>query len=191
MLITDAIVNLGSTGMGRVALPALARGPLRLGASGYGALSAAMGAGLLLGTITASRMPPTHRPFLVATLALLPTAPLVALLPYTGGWIPAAVVLIAAFSLIAIGNLLLLTGVQQWAPPQLLGRLTGTLMLASVGMMPVSVLLAGIVIRFTGPTAYFPLDAVTIVGAAAAQLGSRTWRHFDPQRETPTRLISA
>ena len=49
MLITDALINLGSTGMGRVALPALATGPMHLHATGYGALSAAMGAGLLLG----------------------------------------------------------------------------------------------------------------------------------------------
>ena len=46
MLITDAMLNLGSAGMGRVALPALAKGPFHLGAGGYGALSAAMGAGL-------------------------------------------------------------------------------------------------------------------------------------------------
>lgn len=63
MLVTDALVNVGSTGMGRVALPALARGPMHLHASGYGALSAAMGAGLLLGTILAASTPPVRRPF--------------------------------------------------------------------------------------------------------------------------------
>ena len=67
ILVTDALINLGSTGMSRVALPALARGPMHLHASGYGALSAAMGAGLLLGTITASSMPSARRPFLVSS----------------------------------------------------------------------------------------------------------------------------
>jgi predicted MFS family arabinose efflux permease len=185
MLITDALLNLGSAGMGRVALPALAKGPLHLGASGYGALSAAMGAGLLLGTLTASWLPPARRPLLIASLALLPVAPLVAAIPFARGWIAAAIIIVVAFILIAIANLLLITGLQQWAPPELLGRVTGVLMLASVGMLPLSVLLAGILIHLTGPTAYFPLDAATIVIAAAAQLSSPTWRRFDP-RNTPS-----
>lgn len=180
MLVTDALVNLGSTGMGRVALPALARGPMHLGASGYGALSAAMGAGLLLGTILAASIPSVRRPFYAYTLALLPTVPLIAAIPYGGGLIPAAAIIIAAFVLIASGNLLLITGLQQWAPPQLLGRLTGILMLASVGMMPISTLIAGFVIRVTSPRLYFPIDAATVAIAALAQLTSRTWRQFEP-----------
>lgn len=186
MLITDAMLNLGSAGMGRVALPALAKGPFHLGAGGYGALSAAMGAGLLLGTITASWLPPAHRPLLIASLALVPVAPLVAAIPFAGGWIAAAVILVLAFILIAIGNLLLITGLQQWAPPELLGRVTGVLMLASVGMLPISALLAGILVHLTGPTAYFPLDGATVLIAAGVQLSSPTWRHFDP-RCTPSR----
>jgi MFS family permease len=182
MLITDAMLNLGSAGMGRVALPALAKGPFHLGAGGYGALSAAMGAGLLLGTLAASSLPPARRPLLIASLALVPVAPLVAAIPFAGGWISAAIILVLAFILIAIGNLLLITGLQQWAPPELLGRVTGMLMLASVGMLPISVLLAGILIHLTGPTAYFPLDGATVLIAAAAQLSSPTWRHFEPQR---------
>jgi MFS family permease len=66
MLITDALLNLGSAGMGRVALPALAKGPLHLGAGGYGALSAGMGAGLLIGTISGSWLPSPRRPLLVS-----------------------------------------------------------------------------------------------------------------------------
>lgn len=181
ILITDALLNLGSAGMGRVALPALAKGPFHLGAGGYGALTAAMGAGLLLGTITGSRLRPARRPLLMATLALLPTAPLIAAIPYTGGWISAAILLTLAFVFIAIGNLLLTTALQQWAPPQLLGRVTGLLMLASIGVLPASVLLAGILIRLAGPTIYFPLDAVTVLIAATAQLTSPTWRRFDPR----------
>lgn len=184
MLVTDALVNLGSTGMGRVALPALARGPMHLGAGGYGLLSAAMGAGLLGGTVLAASMLSVRRPLYTYTLALLPAIPLVAALPYSGALIPTAAIIVAAFILIAIGNLLLITGLQQWAPPQLLGRLTGVLMLASVGMMPISTLIAGLVIHLTGPRLYFPLDAATITIAALAQLTSRTWRQFQPTSQT-------
>jgi hypothetical protein len=189
ILITDAVVNLGSTGLGRVALPALARGPMHLHASGYGALSAAMGAGLLLGTILASAIPSVRRPLLVYSLALLPTVPLLACLPYSGGLIPAILILVFAFTLIAIGNLLLITGLQQWAPPQLLGRLTGMLMLASVGMMPVSALVAGFAIHLIGPRLYFPLDAATVAIAALIQLGSPPWRRFEPTAPQPGRPL--
>ena len=182
VLVSDALLNLGSTGMSKVALPALAKGPLHLGATGYGVLSAAMGAGLLLGTLIASWLPPARRPLLTASLGLVPVAPLIAAIPYTGGWVSAAILLVLAFILVAIGNLLLITGLQQWAPPQLLGRVTGMLMLASVGMLPISVLLAGVLIHLTGPTAYFPLDAAAILIAAAVQLSSPTWRRFDPRR---------
>jgi predicted MFS family arabinose efflux permease len=154
---------------------------MHLHASGYGALSAAMGAGLLLGTIIAASMPSAHRPLLVSTLVLIPTVPLIAVLPYLGGgWVTAAIILILAFILIAIGNLLLITALQRWAPPELLGRLTGVLMLASVGMMPLSTLIAGVVVRFAGPRTYFPIGAATVGIAAIAQLTSRTWRRFEP-----------
>ena len=65
-------------------------------------------------------------------------------------------------------------------------------MLASFGMFPVSVLIAGIVIRVTGPAAYFPIAAGTVLIAAAAQLSSPRWRHFNPQHPpstTPSQLI--
>jgi hypothetical protein len=127
-------------------------------------------------------LPSARRPLLVASLTLLPTVPLIAVIPYAGGWLSAAFILVLAFVLVAIGNLLMVTGFQQWAPPQLLGRVTGMLMLASIGMLPVSVLLAGVVIHLVGPAAYFPLDASTVLIAAIVQLSSPTWRHFDPQR---------
>ncbi len=88
--------------------------------------------------------------------------------------------MLLAFVLIAIANVLMITGLQQWTPPQLLGRVTGLLMIANVGMLPVSVLLAGIVIRLISTSTYFVLDAASIVIAAAVGLSSPTLRHFEP-----------
>ncbi|MGH2871260.1 MAG: hypothetical protein ACRDL5_02225 [Solirubrobacteraceae bacterium] len=146
-----------------------------------------MGAGLLFGTISSSWLPSARRPLLIASVALLPTAPLIAAIPYAGGWQSAAFILALAFVLVAIGNLLMSTGLQRWAPPRMLGRVTGMLMLASFGMLPVPVLLAGVLIRLAGPAGYFPLDAATILIAAIAQLRSATWRHFDPGTRQPRR----
>jgi MFS family permease len=178
MLLTDALINLCSTGMGRVALPALAKDTFHLGAGGYGAMSACLGAGLLIGTLVATRMPPIRKPLLASTLTLLPCIPLLAILPETGRWQIAAGVLILAFVPLAIGNLLTITALQQWAPPGTLGRVTGLLMLASMGMLPISVLLAGVVIHLAGVAFYFAISAATLTLAAAIELRSTTWRSF-------------
>jgi hypothetical protein len=58
-------------------------------------------------------------------------------------------------------------------------------MLASVGMMPLSTLIAGLVIHLTGPRAYFALDAATLAIAVITQLISPTWRRFDPTTPNP------
>lgn len=53
---------------------------------------------------------------------------------------------------------------QRWAPPDLIGRLSGVLMTTSYGMFPISVALAGVVARRYGPDAFFILAAVSVAG---------------------------
>jgi len=178
MLATYAVINLGSSGMARVALPALTRGTFHTGAGGYGVLLSAMGAGLLLGTISAATVPHVRRPLVISSLALLIAVPFIAALPYLGGPIQAGVALLVSGALEALGNVLIVTAYQQWAPPELMGRVTGLLMLSSVGILPISVLLAGLAVQIVGPATYFPLAASSVTVAVAVQLTSRTWRNF-------------
>jgi len=44
----------------------------------------------------------------------------------------------------------MITLFQRWAPPELLGRLMGTLMLASFGIFPVSVALGAVAVHHLG-----------------------------------------
>lgn len=178
MLATDAIINLGASGMARVALPVLAKGPFHTGAGGYGALLSAMGAGLLLGTISAAIVPHARRPLLSSSLALIVAVPFIAALPYLGGPIQAGAALLVSGALEALGNVLITTAYQQWAPPQLMGGVMALLMLASMGVLPISVILAGLAVKILGPATYFPLAASTVAIAVAVQLTSRTWRNF-------------
>jgi hypothetical protein len=60
-----------------------------------------MGAGLLVGTIFGSWLPSARRPLLIASLTLLPTVPLIAVISYAGGWLSAAFILVFAFVLVA------------------------------------------------------------------------------------------
>lgn len=177
LLITVA-ANLGSAGMDEVALPSLAHGPLHAGAGGYGGLIAAFGAGALLGTLTAGQVRRVRRPAIAASIAFLGQALFIAAIPYLGGALPAGAALAAVGVLNGFGNVVMITIFQRWAPPDLLGRLTGLLLTASFGVFPVSVALAALVVHGLGAAAFFPLAAVAVAIPLLAGLSQRTWRDF-------------
>jgi Flp pilus assembly pilin Flp len=176
MLLVTVAANLGSGGVGDVALPSLAHGPLHAGAAGYGGLVAAFGGGALLGTLAAGQARRAHRPAIVGSIAFLGEALFLAAVPYLGGILPAGAA-IAAFGLLnGFGNVVMITAFQRWAPPDLLGRVTGLLMLASFGVFPVSVALGALVVHDLGPAPFFPLAAAALAVAIIAGLSQRSWR---------------
>jgi predicted MFS family arabinose efflux permease len=177
LLITVA-ANLGSAGMDQVALPSLAHGPLHAGAGGYGALIAAFGAGALLGTIAAGQVGRARRPAIAGSVAFLAQALFIAVVPYLGGTLPAGAALAAVGVLNGFGNVVMITIFQRWAPPELLGRLTGLLLTTSFGVFPISVALAALVVHNLGPALFFPLAAVAVAIPLLAGLSQRTWRDF-------------
>lgn len=190
-LLIIVAANLGSGGLSEVALPALAHGPLHTGAGGYGILIATLGAGALLGTLAAGQARRAQRPFVVGSLAFLAEAAAIAAVPYLGGTLAAAAALAAYGLLNGFGNVLTITAFQHWAPPGLMGRLWGLLMLASLGIFPVSVALAAIVVHSFGPALFFPLAAVTLAAALLAGLSQRTWRNFGAITPTGARRPDA
>jgi predicted MFS family arabinose efflux permease len=177
LLITMA-ANLGFAGMDEVALPSLAHGPLHAGADGYGGLIAAFGAGALLGTIAAGQASRARRPAIAASVAFIAQALFIAVVPYLGGTLPAGAALAAVGALNGFGNLVMITIFQRWAPPDLLGRLTGLVLTTSFGVFPISVALAALVVHGLGPAPFFPLAAVTVAIPLLAGLSQRTWRDF-------------
>jgi predicted MFS family arabinose efflux permease len=164
--------------MDEVALPSLAHGPLRTGAAGYGGLIAAFGAGALLGTLAAGQVRRARRPAVAGSMAFLAEAVFIAAVPYLGGTVPAGAALAVVGVLNGFGNVVMITIFQRWAPPDLLGRLTGLLLTASFGVFPISVALAALVVHGLGPAAFFPLAAVAVAIPLLAGLSQRTWRDF-------------
>jgi MFS family permease len=178
MLAVTVAANLGSGGVGEVALPALARDGFGTGAGGYGGLIAAMGAGALLGTVVAAQARQARRPAIVASAAFAAEAAFLAVIPYLGGALPAGFALAAFGALNGFGNVVSITAFQRWAPPSLLGRLMGVLLLASFGIFPVSVLLGGWVVHALGAAAFFPIAAALLLAPILAGLTQRAWREF-------------
>jgi predicted MFS family arabinose efflux permease len=177
-LLVTVAANLGSGGSDEVALPSLAHGPLHSGAGGFGALIAAFGAGALAGTIVAGQAGRARRPAVLGSFVFLAEAVALAAVPYVGSTVAAGAVLLAVGAANGFGNVVMITAFQRWAPPDLLGRLAGLLTLASLGVFPVSVALAALVVHSAGPAPFFPLAGATLAAAILAGLSQKAWRSF-------------
>ncbi|HVB45002.1 MAG TPA: MFS transporter [Streptosporangiaceae bacterium] len=170
IVLVAVVANITTGGTFEVALPALAH--QRYGASGYGALIACFGGGMLVGTLAASRGDKLQRPAVVALNAFLVEAALTCLVPFAG--LAGAGLVLALFGMCnGFGNIVVITLIQQWAPSQLLGRVMSLVMLAGLGIFPASVAIAGVLVRQLGPTPFFPAAglflAIAILGGLAAQ----------------------
>jgi MFS family permease len=177
-LLVSVAANLGLGGMSEVALPALAHGPLDSGAGGYGALLAAFGVGALLGTLAAGQVRQVRRPFVLGAYVFLVEAVFIAVVPYAGATVLAAAVLVVDGLANGFGNVVMVTAFQQWAPPRMLGRLMGLLMLASFGTFPLSVALAALAVHSFGPALFFVSAAVLLALALLVGLSQPSWRDF-------------
>jgi hypothetical protein len=98
--------------------------------------------------------------------------------PYLGGTIGVGAALVVTGALNGFGNVLMITAFQRWAPPAVLGRLIGVLMLASFGVFPLSVALAALVVHNLGAALFFPLAGAALAVAILAGLTQRAWRDF-------------
>jgi hypothetical protein len=66
-----------------------------------------------------------------------------------------------------------------------MGRLAGLLTMASMGVAPLSVALAALVVNGLGAALFFPLAAIPLALAILAGLSQRTWRDFGRPARPP------
>ena len=191
----NVAANLGSAGTSEVALPLFARQHLHSGAGGYGVLIAGFGIGALAGSLAATRLGSVRRPAVVAGLIFLVQVPLVVCVPLAPSLAVAVTMLALWGSLNMCANVTTQTAFQRWAPPALIGRLSGLLLVTSYGMFPVSVVLAGFVVHRFGPGVFFEIAAVSLGGTLVWALSSQSFRDFgkraDPEPAPPVRAMSS
>jgi MFS family permease len=185
ILIVVIAANLTGGGMSEVALPSLAHA--RFGAAGYGAWLACFAAGGILGTLAAARTGRLRKPAIFASAMFLIDSVAVAVLPYLGGQAGAAAALFAFGVSNGLGNVTFLTVLQKQAPPALLGRVMGMLMLCAFGSFPLSVVIAGVLVRHLGPSLYFPIDGGLVAVVILAGLSQREFREFGARAGEPSR----
>ncbi|HEX3964053.1 MAG TPA: MFS transporter [Trebonia sp.] len=175
MLVAIAM-NLGSGGLGEVALPALAHA--HWGAGGYGAVLACMAAGAVLGTLIAARTGAMRNPGRLASWAFTTAGCAIILVPFLGGEAGAAAAMLLDGACTSLGGVLFYTMAQRSLPPAMLGRVLSMIMLCSFGIFPLSVVVAGVLVHHVGATPFFPIAGIFLVLSILGGNSQRAFRDF-------------
>jgi MFS family permease len=183
ILVVSLTANFALIGTSEVALPALAHA--RFGADGYGAVLTCVAVASILGALIVGRVGDRSRPAWLIAGAFIVAAVAIAAAPFLGG-LPGLAAGMAGFGLaIGFDNVVSVTVIQRWAPPALLGRVWGLLLLASAGSFPVSTFVAGLLTRHLGPTPVFPITGALLALSMAYGLTQREFRDFGTGDEEP------
>jgi MFS family permease len=191
ILVVVIAANFAGGGMSDVALPSLAHA--QFGAAGYGALLACFAAGGVIGTLAAARTGGPRTPVIFASVVFLAEAGAIALTPYLGGEAGAAAMLFVSGATNGLGNVTVLTVIQKWTPPALLGRVMSAVMVCAFGSFPLSVAISGVLVRHIGPSLFFPVAGALLAAAILGGLTQREFREFgasgkeEPAAETTLR----
>jgi nitrate/nitrite transporter NarK len=181
ILVVAIAANLANGGLDQVALPALAHA--HWGAGGYGALLACLAAGAVIGTLAAARSGGLRNPAMVTSVAFIIEAGAISLVPYLGGEVGAAATLLFLGVCNGLGNVLFYTMAQRSIPSAILGRVLSVIMLCSYGTFPLSVAVAGVLVRHVGTTPFFPIAGVFLAVAVLGGNSQRAFRDFGRQAE--------
>jgi predicted MFS family arabinose efflux permease len=183
IVLVSVLANFVIGGAFEVALPALAHA--RYGPTGYGAMIACFGIGALAGTLIAARMTGLRKPTQSAGIVFLAGAVAVAMVPFLGG-LPGAAGANLVFGVSAsFGNIIVVTILQRWAPPDLLGRVMSLILLSSLGSFPAAVALSGVIVKVIGPAPFFPAAGIVFAATVLFALSWRQFRDFGARAESP------
>ncbi|HEY2279026.1 MAG TPA: MFS transporter [Streptosporangiaceae bacterium] len=190
MLAVVIVANLASDGTLEVAIPSLAHA--RYGAIGYGTMMACLAAGSVAGNLAGmsgrargrtlgpvlGRLLARTTPAVQSAASFVLEGVAIMVLPYLGGLGGAATAAFVLGLTSGFGNVLLITLLQQWAPPELLGRVMSLIMLAAWGTLPLSAAVAGALVLRFGPDPYFPVAGAVVAVAVLGALTQREFRHL-------------
>jgi hypothetical protein len=149
MIAVSLAANFLIVGPFEIGMPYLAYSRLPEGAAAFGLITAAFGGGSLIGLLAGSILP-SPRPAQFGTVVILPMA--LAGLALAGlataqSTLAAAALTAGAGVFLGFTNLLSITWIQRRIPQALMGRVMSLLMTGSVGLIPVSMFLAGIAVQ--------------------------------------------
>jgi MFS family permease len=178
LLLVILVGNLFNGAVMEVAIPALAQGPLRAGAQGYGFILTGWGTGALAGALLASALGARiNRGYQSILFFTIQAFAIVAL-----GFSVSALMAIgcmAAFGLLnSLGNVSFLTLIQRKLPRNLLGRIMGVFTFCNFATLPISVAVGGFATARFGAAPVIFGGAVIQLAAMAIAFASREIREM-------------
>jgi Major Facilitator Superfamily len=177
MILVSLAANFLIVGPFEVGMPFIAYARLPEGAAAFGLITAAFGAGSLVGLLAGSILP-APRPARFGAVVILPMAVAgLALATLSAATTTIAAAGLTAVAGIALGytNLLSITWIQRRIPQALMGRVMSLLITGSVGLVPVSMFLAGFAVQLNvdatllGAGVGMTLVALTAVASSAVR----------------------
>ncbi|HET7467117.1 MAG TPA: MFS transporter [Candidatus Dormibacteraeota bacterium] len=174
-LLIIAAVDFAANGSMNVGLPTIAHGRFGAGAIGLGVLLGAWGLGATAGAAASGMIPRPERIgwLIVAACSWIGLG--IAVTGLLGSLIPAALVLAAAGVATGVINTYGVSWLQRRTDPAMQGRVMSLVMLASIGLVPISLAASGALAQLN-PTILFLVAGGLIVAASAAAASSRTVR---------------
>jgi MFS family permease len=162
-------LNLTVTGPYMVGMPLLAQqrfANVGGGSLAYGILFSAFGGGALIGGLTAGSLRRVPRPGLFMVFLMFVVGAGMAALGYLP-WFGAACAIMASMGLcVGVANITNITWIQKRAEPQMLGRVMSVMMFGGLGLVPVSMALAGVIAKL-GVRTLFATSGLAILMVAA------------------------
>jgi MFS family permease len=159
MILLSLSANLLIVGPFEIGVPVIAYNRLPEGAAAFGILMSAFGGGSLIGLAIGAMLPaPRPSRFAVIVFSALAFAGVgLVALPFVRTTLVAALVIGISGIALGYGNLHGMTWVQSRIRPDLMGRVMSVMILGSIGLVPVSMLIAGALVQVS-------LDGVLVVG---------------------------
>ena len=176
IVLVSLLANLLIVGPIEVGLPVLVYLRLPEGAAAYGVIMSAFGGGSLLGYAAAAALapPPPARLGPVVMLVLAVSGFAIAAMAFVDSTIVGVALSAVSGASLGYGNLLGITWIQARVPKQLMGRVMSLLMVASMGLVPISELVAGafVQISLTGVlvVAGLGMAGVSVVALRSARI---------------------
>jgi MFS family permease len=174
-LLVIAAVDFAASGSMQVGLPTLAHGRFAAGAVGLGVLLGAWGAGATAGAAASGVLKPPERIgwLIIGVCAWIGAG--IVITGLVGSLIPAALTLALAGIATGLINTYGIAWLQRRTDPAMLGRVMSLVMMASIGLIPVSLAASG-AIADVNPTVLFLISGGLVLLASAAAASSRTVR---------------
>jgi transmembrane secretion effector len=174
-LIVVAVIDFGANGALGVGLPTLAHGRFGAGATGFGILLGAWGVGATAGALGAGFVPPPKRfGWLIVLLCVWLGLGMVAV-AVMPSLVPAALLMAVTGVGTGVVNTYGVSWLQRRTDPAMQGRVMSLVMLASVGLTPVSYAASGAIAQ-VNPTLLFLIAGGMILVCAVGTAASRTVR---------------